>query len=54
MTANELIRKLRKEVAKLTSGDIPIKIDGTRILGAEVKLDEDESGLFIDIQQFYF
>jgi len=54
MTANELIRKLQDKVARLSSGDVPIKLDGISISDAEVKIVADESGLFIDIQQIYF
>ena len=54
MTANKLIQKIQEQVRQLSSGDAHIKINGVQVLDAEVKLCEDESGLFIDIQQIYF
>jgi len=38
MTANDLIRKLQKEVFKLSTGDIPIKYKGLNIVDADVEI----------------
>lgn len=38
MTANDLLRKLQKEVCKLSTGDIPIRLYGLKIEDADVEI----------------
>lgn len=54
MTANQLIQKLQSEVAKLPTGDVPIKIDGRNLLDADLAFNTDENGLYLDVSLSFF
>ena len=49
MTANALIRRLSKKVQMLTSGDVPIKLNGAE-LDCYIELIENGKGYYINIK----
>jgi len=53
MTANDLIRKLQKEVFKLSTGDIPIKYKGLNIVDADVEIRLGGRTDYIDLTLYY-
>lgn len=54
MTANGLIRKLQNEVARLSTGDIPISINGIEVDDVDVEYCEGGETDFINIRPAYF
>ena len=54
MTANDLLRKLQKEVGKLSTGDIPVRLDDHFVAELDVELCEGKEGYYINIKPIYF
>ena len=54
MTANQLISKLQKEVFRLNTGDIPVRINGMGFDDADVELVENNGDYYIELEPIYF
>ena len=50
MTANDLIRRIQRITNQLTSGDIPIKIDGKDSDRYYLELIESGKGYYVNIK----